>query len=189
MASNRKGSAGGCAGIGCLGFGVVLFGFCGSFLDSPSSSSSSSFPPSSAGTHETPTVSTAAPPSETFYIHGEVNVRRGPGKEHPVVRTLSRGAAVQLGPADAKGWAELHAFGGTREGYIYRASKLVRSTPPPGYDSTGSPTSSDSRSTSERAGSSGRSRAGSRYIRGPRGGCYEYTASGRKNYVPRSYCN
>jgi len=27
------------------------------------------------------------------------------------------------------------------------------------------------------------------YIRGPRGGCYYYTASGRKQYVDRSLCN
>jgi hypothetical protein len=186
VANNRKGSAVGCAGLGCLGLGVVLLGFCGSLQDSPSSPSS---PLLSAGSYETTKAPTASPPSETFYIHGAVNVRSGPGKEHPVIRTLARGAAVQLGPADANGWAELYAFGGAREGYIYRKSDNVRSTPPPDDDSTESSASSDSRSTSDHAESSGRSRAGSRYIRGPRGGCYEYTASGRKNYVPRSYCN
>jgi hypothetical protein len=135
-------------------------------------------------------VSTPAPPSETFHIHGEVNVRSGPGEEHPVVRTLSRGAAVQLGPADAKGWAELYAFGGTREGYIYRASGLVRATPPPDDKRAEGSASSGSESTPRRARSSGRSSAGSRgYYTGPRGGCYTYTASGNKRYVDRSKCN
>lgn len=27
------------------------------------------------------------------------------------------------------------------------------------------------------------------YIRGPRGGCYTFTSSGNKRYVPRSLCN
>jgi hypothetical protein len=168
----------GCAGIGCLGFGVVLLGFCGSLQDSPSYS-----PPSSPSSYGTPTVSTPAPPSETFHIHGEVNVRSGPGKEHPVVRTLSRGAAVQLGAADEKGWAELYAFGGTRDGYIYRKSELVRRTPP---EDDRSP----DRSASSGSGSTGRSSAESReYHKGPRGGCYRYTASGRKDYVERWRCN
>lgn len=29
----------------------------------------------------------------------------------------------------------------------------------------------------------------SRYIRGPRGGCYTYSSSGRKRYVDRSLCD
>lgn len=29
----------------------------------------------------------------------------------------------------------------------------------------------------------------SNYIRGPRGGCYTFTASGRKKYVDRSLCD
>lgn len=29
----------------------------------------------------------------------------------------------------------------------------------------------------------------SNYIRGPRGGCYTYSSSGRKRYVDRSLCN
>jgi len=175
----------GCAGIGCLGFGVVLLGFCGSLTDPPPSA-----PLLSSGGYEAPTASPPAPPSETFYIHGQLNVRSGPGKQHPTLRTLSRGAAVQLGPADANGWAELYAFGGTREGYIYRASDLVRGTPPPDDKRAEGSKSSGSPSTPQRARSSGRSSAGSNgYHTGPRGGCYTYSASGRKRYVDRSYCN
>jgi hypothetical protein len=174
--ARRNQPAAGCAGIGCLGFGLVLLGYCGSPPDSPSSS-----PAPSAGSYETSTASTpppAPPSSETFYIHGEVNVRSGPGKKFPIVRTLSRGAAVELGPADSNGWAELYTFSGAREGYVYRASPLVRSTPPPAGEST----SDGSRSTPRRTRSSG-------YHTGPRGGCYYYTDSGRKEYVPRSYCH
>jgi len=34
-----------------------------------------------------------------------------------------------------------------------------------------------------------RSSGGSGYIRGPRGGCYTFSASGKKRYVDRSLCN
>jgi len=112
-----------------------------------------------------------------------VNVRRGPGKTYPVVRTLSRGAAVELGPADANGWAELYAFGGARDGYIYRKSELVRTTPPSDGGSDRASESTGSGSTRRRGGSS------SVYHTGPRGGCYYYTGSGRKQYVDRSNCN
>lgn len=33
------------------------------------------------------------------------------------------------------------------------------------------------------------SNSSSEYIRGPRGGCYTYTKSGNKRYIPRSLCN
>lgn len=168
----RRNAAAGYAGIGCLGFGVVLLGFCGSPPDSPSSS-----PAPPAGSYETSTTSPPAPASETFHVHGEVNVRSGPGKKFPTVRTLSRGAEIQLGSADSNGWAELYTSSGTREGYVYRRSGLVRSTPPSDSD--------DSPSAPQRT----RSRAEARtYHTGPRGGCYYYSSSGRKEYVDRSNC-
>jgi hypothetical protein len=70
----------------------------------------------------------AAP--EDFYLHGELNVRTGPGQDYPRVRTLSRGERVRLGPKAADGWAELYSAGWTSEGYVYRGSDLVRSYAP-----------------------------------------------------------
>ena len=56
----------------------------------------------------------------------------------------------------------------------------VENTPRPARPRADSVRSDDSGSRS----SSGRS-----YIRGPRGGCYYYSSSGRKVYVDRSLCN
>jgi uncharacterized protein YgiM (DUF1202 family) len=61
----------------------------------------------------------------TFYLHGRMNLRSGPGTEFPILRTLPRGARLQLGE-EASGWAWVEGEGG----YIYRASSLVRSAPP-----------------------------------------------------------
>lgn len=177
----------GCAGVGCLGIlAVTLFaGFCSAVIDvSGGASSGSASAPSSVetGVETAPSGWERARSAELFYVHGSLNVRSGPGKEYPTVRTLSRGESVRLGPKDANGWAELISYGGTREGYVYRASDLVRSAPPPARDSRAS--------SPARSRSSSRSNAESRgYYTGPRGGCYTYSASGRKRYVDRSYCN
>lgn len=174
------GEAAGCAGLGCaglLGF-VLMAGFC----SSPDTRSTYT-PPPAASTYPTGSApSSYQEPAERFYVHGTLNVRSGPGKDSPTVRTLSRGDAVLLGPKDANGWAELRTAGGAREGYVYRASGLVRSSPP-----SASPPGTASSGTS---GGGGRSSAADRgYYLGPRGGCYTYTSSGRKRYVDRSYCD
>lgn len=121
-------------------------------------------------------------PIEEFYLHGSLNVRSGPGKTFPVVRTLSRGDRIRLGPKGPDGWAELYSMAGIREGHVYRASDLVRS-----YAPSVRPTNSGS---SNGGYAPRRSSAADRgYYRGPRGGCYTYSASGRKRYVDRSLCD
>ncbi|HEX6369326.1 MAG TPA: DUF4236 domain-containing protein [Longimicrobium sp.] len=170
--------AGGCMGAGCLGFFMlVLLGLCRS-PDTPSSSSPALvIPPSYSAPVTTET-------REWFYIHGALNVRAGPSRGAEKVRTLRRGDYVQLGPKDGSGWARLYSPG-SGEGYVYRASELVKRQAP----ETRSPTPTRSRATSS-GGGSRRSSASSRgYHIGPRGGCYTYSASGRKRYVDRSYCH
>lgn len=172
--------AGGCLGAGCMGFFLlVLVGTC----MGPDSPSSSSYPAavSSYSTSSYSAPSYTAPVTtearEWFYLHGSLNVRAEPDKDAAFVRTLRRGDYVQLGPKDAKGWARLYSAG-SAEGYVYRASDLVRRQAP------------TTRSSAYTGGSgSRRSSAASRgYYIGPRGGCYTYSASGRKRYVDHSYC-
>lgn len=165
----RRSSGGSGAGIGAIGL-LVLLGMC---IGGNS--------PAETGVSYSALNAVAAVPSapqtETFYAHGTLNVRSGPGKEHSIVRTVSHGDVLRLGPKDAKGWAPSYTPAGTAEGYLYRASDLVKSNQPSARASTSA--SAPRRSSAESRG----------YYRGPRGGCYTYSASGRKRYVDRSLCD
>lgn len=171
-------AAGKGTGIAGLGFGLLfVLGACLGGSDGGSEG-----PYSSSGSAPTWTPSSSTPtaerePQEWFYVHGPMNVRAEPGTDARVVRTLGRGDRVQLGPADANGWARL--YGGAPEGYVYRASENVRA------DAPAAPRTEASSAESGRRGSSSGSRV---YHTGPRGGCYYYSSSGRKQYVDRSYC-
>lgn len=121
-------------------------------------------------------------PRDTLYLHGSLNVRSGPSQKASLVRTVPRGEKVLLGPGDLGGWAPLYDGASDQPvGYLYRASGNVRASAP--LDEMPVP----------RALSGGSSRARSAadrgYYTGPRGGCYTYSASGRKRYVDRAYCN
>lgn len=177
MARRNQGSA--TAGIIAL---LVFVGFCANFAGSGSADSSTTplsvyAPPS--GTYSQTSTAASSPETTGFYAHDPVNIRSGPGKDNGTVRTLARGDYMRLGSKDASGWAPLYDSSGAREGYVYRASGAVRTSPPPARSST-SPSRATSRASS--ASSSG-------YNTGPRGGCYTYSSSGRKRYVARSKCN
>lgn len=177
--SGSMGSGGGAGNgcVGCLGgfFVLVIMGTC---LGSAPSS-----PPSSPPLSIYETSAPPAPSADQLYIHEPLNVRSEPSKQGATLRTLARGSAVRLGPKDANGWAPLYDFAGNADGYVYRASNAVRSYPAP------EPTQRTPKSLSASAGGTRRSSAESRgYYTGPRGGCYTYSASGRKRYVDRSYC-
>lgn len=173
--------------IGPLGMGFVMLIAAAMCMDpnSPSSSSSTSYPAStssySASTYSTAAYSAAAE-SETrdwLYIHGMLSVRAEPSRTAAILRTLQRGDFVQLGASDANGWARLYSPG-SAEGYVYRASDLVRTRAP-----AAETVSRGIASTGGQRRSSASSRG---YYTGPRGGCYTYSASGRKRYVDHSYC-
>lgn len=187
------GSGGGTTtGCGCLGaiLMLVLVGMC---ADASSPPDRASTPASTYGliasAAESPPGYTG--PREAFYIHGPLNVRSEPNKNGTLVRTLYRGARVQLGPKDAKGWAPYVDYSGRTVGYVYRASDNVRTYAPTFKTAAETSTSGSAGRGSGRSSSGGsRSSADSRgYYTGPRGGCYTYSASGRKRYVDRSYCN
>ena len=170
----RRGSSGGGLGIGVIGF-LALVGMC-------MSDDSSSDYSSSLSAVNTAAVAPSEPPPETFYAHGALNVRSGPGKEHSIVRTVKRGDVLRLGPKNSNGWATSYTASGTSEGYLYRASDLVKSAAPAARTNSSKSSASSGRSRRSSAESRG-------YYTGPRGGCYTYSASGRKRYVDRSYCN
>jgi hypothetical protein len=176
----------GCASIGCLGFFLlVLVGMCSDSDGPPSRDrypASYSTPSYSTPSYSTPSYSAPATTEtrEWFYIHGNLNVRAQPDKAATKVRTLRRGEYVQLGPKDATGWAALYSSG-SAEGYVYRASDLVQRRAPT--------TSAGGSASSSGGGGSRRSSSSRGYYTGPRGGCYTYSASGRKRYVDRSYCH
>ncbi|HEY0023226.1 MAG TPA: DUF4236 domain-containing protein [Longimicrobium sp.] len=177
-----EGKAGGC---GCVGAGVagffllVLAGLCGDATtpDTPYAANPPAYLQSSSAYSGSDSEAAYTGSRDDFYVHGSMNVRSQPNKYAAVVRTLSRGDRVSLGPKDANGWAPLFDYAGRQTGFVYRASDLVRTqAPPTRYSAT--------------AGSSRRSSAESRgYYTGPRGGCYTYSSSGRKRYVDRSLCN
>jgi hypothetical protein len=163
---------GGCAAVAIAAFLLMLLmGLCGG--DEPRGS----YAPNPS--YDVPvlpvagTRSSEPQSSETMYVHGPLNVRSTPAPDGAVVSTLSPGALVRLGPKDENGWAPVYDMFGTREGYLYRASSLVQKEPP------AEPARASPR----------RSSASSGYHRGPRGGCYTYTASGNKRYVDRSLCD
>jgi hypothetical protein len=171
--------AGGCgkvAGVGCLG--MVAFVLLMALLRTCSGSGSSATP---APIADTPSAIDALPPgsgvaAEDLYVHAPVKVRTGPGPAYPVTRTLQRGERVRLGSMDGQGWAVLYAQeGDSAEGYVYRSSPRVRTHPP-----------TDPDPVQRAAGGSGAASNG--YHLGPRGGCYTYSASGRKRYVDHSFC-
>ena len=126
---------------------------------------------------------------DTLYLHGSVPIRSAPNRRAPLVRMLHRGDRVVVGKKDPSGWA---AVSEPEAGYIYRASKLVRTSEPAvsrqrtARSADGGDGDAQSRRPRRTAPAA---RASSGYYLGPRGGCYTYSASGRKRYVDRSYCS
>ncbi|HEX8670545.1 MAG TPA: DUF4236 domain-containing protein [Longimicrobium sp.] len=173
--SGRAGN--GC--VGCLGgfFVLVILGTC--MGSGPPSS-----PPSPLPLSGYQTSAPAAPTTDQLYIHEPLNVRSEPNKHGAALRTLPRGTAVRLGPKDENGWAPLYDYAGNADGYVYRASDAVRSYPAPERTHRAPKPRSLSSGGTRRSSSESRG-----YYTGPRGGCYTYSASGRKRYVDHSYCN
>lgn len=173
------------AAAGIIAF-LAFVGFCGKLAGGGSESRDSYTTPLSvytppAASYSPSSTAESSPETAGFYAHDEINVRTGPGKDNGTVRTLARGDYMRLGSKDASGWAPLYDSSGAREGYVYRASGAVRTSPPTARSTT---SSSGTRTTSRASSSASRG-----YYKGPRGGCYTYSSSGRKRYVDRSNCN
>ncbi|HEX8276414.1 MAG TPA: SH3 domain-containing protein [Longimicrobiaceae bacterium] len=178
----------GCVGCGLAGLlGLVVLGMlAGMFTDDGEPTIPEPYGLNTLYSADTAASAGEAGTGEDFWVHSEMNVRSGPGEEHPVLRTAERGERVRLGPKDADGWAPVLPPDGTGgpAGYLYRASDQVRTYPPPAADSTPQRAGSGTSASGGRSGAAGRG-----YHLGPRGGCYTYSAGGRKRYVDRSFCD
>lgn len=118
----------GCIAVGLLGgLLVAIIGALAGTFESPSPDAG----PERSYTQRdgTSVIRQEAAAAEAFHVSGVMNVRSAPDRYAPIVRQTSRGDTVRLGPEDANGWAPLYSRG-NREGYLYRASNLVRSAAP-----------------------------------------------------------
>lgn len=130
--------------------------------------------------------------SQTASVISEnANLRGTPNQSGKVVDTLPAGTSLQVlqqkgvwflvQSANYVGW--IH--GDTIEyigGGDNNTKPLLAPIVVPTTRRTTTRTSPVVRTSTPRSSSGG-------YIRGPRGGCFYYTASGRKQYVDRSLCN
>lgn len=120
--------AAGCGGCGGLMLLLLVFaGFCGSLLGGGSGRRGD------GSTLLTTDTGYSAPREvrATLYTHGRMNIRSGAGTGFAVVRTVSRGERVEVGPGDEKGWAPVYAGYGEPVGCVYRASPNLRTYAPP----------------------------------------------------------
>jgi hypothetical protein len=127
-------------------------------------------------------ISTSANLRETPSQNGRVKQEVPLGSE---VRVLdSKGAWYVVRIADAVGWmyGNTFRFGTVSTSDRTQSDSLTDTT----ENSSSRPARvrTDSRPAGVSSSSSGRG-----YIRGPRGGCYYFSGSGRKVYVDRSLCN
>jgi hypothetical protein len=67
-------------------------------------------------------------PTRTAQVLGPLNVRSGPGTEHPVVTHASAGARIQVTRPDADGWAAVRS-GRRTVGYVRALPRYVRMEP------------------------------------------------------------
>ena len=114
-------------------------------------------------------------PSQTGEVKQEVAVGTS-------IKVLDRkGAWYVVRIEDSVGWmhGNTFRFGG--------GSSVEQSAPT--LDTSPSPVESTPRPPRPRSTSIQPDVPGRGYIRGPRGGCYYYSSSGRKVYVDRSLCN
>lgn len=69
-------------------------------------------------------------PTQTAQVLGPLNVRSGPGTEHPVVTHAGAGARIQVTRPDADGWAAVRS-GRRTVGYVRALPRYVRMEPAP----------------------------------------------------------
>ena len=139
--------------------------------------------------------------AQTRYASESLKLRAGASARARVLTTISAGSAIDVRDCD-RGDGEwcLVAFEKHRgfvEARLLDANVAGSPQPlsgnaltPPRLSSplsASAPSAENGASGSTHEGSSA-SGSSARYYRGPRGGCYTYSASGRKRYVDHSYC-
>ena len=142
--------------------------------------------------------------AQTRYASETLKLRAGASDNARVLAAVAAGAAVDVRDCDRAGgeWCLVvySAQRGFVEARLLDAEQTSRGLQPLSTRALVSPQGEPSSEASSSAGVTGASRSGRAvaapqsspargYYRGPRGGCYTYTASGRKRYVDHSYCN
>ncbi len=131
-----------------------------------------------------PTIASA----QTRYATTGLRLRAEPATSAAVLATIPAGAAVQVKSCDIHGGDWCSITYERTDGYV--ATSFLRTTPPQVKVSTKAKSSTAKSKASATKSAPRRASAESRgYHTGPRGGCYTYSASGRKRYVDRSLCN
>lgn len=141
--------------------------------------------------------------AQTRYASETLKLRAGASERARVLATIAAGTVVDVRDCDRAGgeWCLVvfNAQRGFVEARLLDAERTSGGLQPLSTKALVSPqgdVSSRSSSSTANMGSSGRrtlavprSSPARGYYRGPRGGCYTYSASGRKRYVDHSYCN
>jgi hypothetical protein len=132
-------------------------------------------------------------------IAERANLRETPAQASEVKQEVTVGTSIKV--LDRKGaWyvVRIDDSVGWMHGNTFRlgsGSGIQQPSPVLEDDASPSPAANTSRPSRARSGtvpsneSVSRSSSGRTLIRGPRGGCYYYSGSGRKVYVDRSLCN
>lgn len=139
-----------------------------------------------------PAVATAQPrPSPTpwppQYAATDLALRASPSDTARVISTIPGGTVLKVRECsygDGSWCSVLHAGD---SGYV-AAAYVTYTGPVVGLTGTRRRATGSRNSSGQSVGGSSRRASSSGYYWGPRGGCYTYTASGRKRYVDHSYC-
>lgn len=142
--------------------------------------------------------------AQTRYASESLNMRAGASDRARVLASIAAGASMDVRDCDRDGgeWC-LVVFGGQRgfvEARLLDAEQSRRNPSPLSAKALVSPQGDPNAQRSSLAPNVGeadtrrslttpRSSTTRAYHRGPRGGCYTFTASGNKRYVDRSLCN
>jgi uncharacterized protein YraI len=145
--------------------------------------------------------------AQTRYASEALKLRAGASAEGRVLAAVPAGSVLELRDCDRAGGEWCLVVYGRERGFVEArlldvepSTAGARPLSANGYSSTpleaggGPPASArasgrPSPTESARALAPRTSAAARGYYRGPRGGCYTYSASGRKRYVDRSLCN
>ena len=127
-------------------------------------------------------ISETANLRETPSQNGRVKQEVPTGTEIKVLD--NKGAWYVVRIADAVGWMHGNTFRFTNS-----SLSETQSEPEPQASFPVVPSSRPPRVRADAPSGVSSSSAGRTYIRGPRGGCYYYSGSGRKVYVDRGLCN
>lgn len=170
--------------VGIIGF-LALIGRCGG-------SESTSVRLENEAMLAAATAAAAMPATSTKYTTTDVRLRDDTTADAAALATVPARTAVEVTSCAYRSATRCAVTWGGRRGYL-PARYLADWPPAEPQTATASARRSGTEGRARRAEASTPSYAprlsgGNGYYTGPRGGCYTYSAGGRKRYVDRSYC-